>query len=156
GSPDGENEVLNAAKNSGLVPPNFTIVDIGTIKHKEALKEAEDRAKNPSMTFWMDTKKALTGDGGDAYFAERIKDTAMPFPFKGKLISMKPALRPKEIVLAVEKPDVADLTIKLDEGQVLPGKMDPGAEIEVTGGVGNAFTKDPYMLTLTADKANIA
>jgi hypothetical protein len=155
GSPEGENDVLALAKNNGIMPKDFTIVDIGTITQQKALKDQEERAKNPSMTFWMDTKKALTADGGDAYFAERIKDTALPFKFKGKLISMKPAIRPKEIVLAVEKPDVADLTIKLDEGQVLPGKMEPGAEIEVTDGVGTAFTKDPYMLTLTVDKAKI-
>jgi tetratricopeptide (TPR) repeat protein len=155
GSNEGLDKVLAAAKNSPLPPAGFTIVDIGTINHDKLVAEDEARKKNPAMAFWADNKKALTGDGAEAYFNEHVKDTALPFTFKGKLISMKPALRPKEIVLAIENPDVADLTIKLEEGQVLPGKMEPGADIEVKEGVGTAYTKDPFMLTLTVDKAKI-
>jgi tetratricopeptide (TPR) repeat protein len=153
GSPEGENEVLALAKNNGIMPANFTIVDIGTINQKKAMEEQEKRLANPMITMWTDIKKELTTKG-DEYFNESVKEKALP-TFKGKLISMKPAIRPKEIVLAIEKPDVADLTVKLDEGQVLPGKMEPGAEIEVAEGVGSAYTKDPYMLTITADKAKI-
>jgi tetratricopeptide (TPR) repeat protein len=156
GSDEGLDKVLAAAKDSPLPPAGFTIVDIGTIKHDLLVAQEKERQANPAMAFWGDNKKALTGEGGDAYFAEHVKDTALPFPIKGKLISMKPALRPKEIVLAVEKPDVPDFTVKLDEGQVLPGKMEPGADIEVKEGVGAAYTKDPFMLTVTVDKAKIS
>jgi len=154
GSDEGLDKVLAAAKNSPLPPADFTIVDIGTINQAKAVKEQEERLKNPMMTLWTDIKKELTGPNGDTYFNDSVKEKALP-TFKGKLVSMKPAIRPKEIVLAVEKPDVADLTVKLDEGQVLPGKMEPGADIEVAEGVGAAYTKDPYMLTITADKAKI-
>jgi len=154
GSPEGENEVLAAAKNSGLVPPNFTIVDIGTINQKKAMEEQEKRLANPMITVWTDIKKELIGPNGETYFNDSVKGKALP-TFKGKLISMKPAIRPKEIVLAIEKPDVADLTVKLDEGQVLPGKMEPGADIEVSDGEGAAYSKEPYMLTITVDKAKI-
>jgi hypothetical protein len=68
--------------------------------------------------------------------------------FKAKLVSMTPAMRPKELVLAFEKPDVPDVTLKLDEA--LPGKMDAGSELEFEGEP-IAYSKDPYMLTLKID-----
>ena len=51
--------------------------------------------------------------------------------FKAKLISMTPANKPKTLVLALEKPDVADVTLKFEEP--LPGTWNPGAELEFEG-----------------------
>ena len=94
------------------------------------------------------------GANPDAFFTEHVKDFGLP-KFKGTLVSMKPAIRPKQLLIAVEKPSVADCTLNLDEGQVLAGKMEPGAEIEFEG-TGTAYTKEPYMLTLTVDKTKIS
>jgi hypothetical protein len=72
--------------------------------------------------------------------------------FKGKLISMTPATRPKELVLAVEKSETPDVTLKLDGP--LAGKMESGAEIEFEG-VAAAFTKEPFMVTFDVEKSKI-
>jgi len=72
--------------------------------------------------------------------------------FKGKLISSTPALHPKELVLAIEDPARPDVTLKLESA--LPGKMDPGGDIEFEG-VGDSFTKDPFMVTFIVEKSKI-
>ena len=64
--------------------------------------------------------------------------------FKAKLVSMTPANKPKELVLALEKPDVPDVTLKFEEP--LPGNMEPGAELEFQG-VPDSYTKEPFMVT---------
>jgi len=72
--------------------------------------------------------------------------------FKGKIVSMTPATRPKEILLAVEKAGVADVTLKLEEA--LPGKMEPGEELEFEA-TAKAFTKEPYMLSFEVEKEKL-
>ena len=37
----------------------------------------------------------------------------------------------------------------------LPGKADPGTEIEFEGGVPKAFTKDPFNLTVAVEGASV-
>ncbi len=154
GSDEGYDQMLALAKTNALPPDGFTIKDAASIEREKIEKLNADRAANPMMTLWTDLKTGLTGPNADAFFTEHVKDFGLP-KFKGQLVSMSPAIRPKQLVLAVEKPGVADCTLKLDEGQVLPGKMEPGAEIEFEG-VGAAYTKEPYMLTLTVDKAKIS
>jgi hypothetical protein len=155
GSMDGADQVLAAAKANPVPPAGFDIESITSISKKKIEQDEEKRKANPMMTLWTDTKTALTGDGGPAYF-EQIKDAEMPgaaIPgvtnFKGKIVSMTPALRPKKIVLAVEKDGVADCTLLFEAP--LPGKMDVGSELEFDGAV-KEFTKDPYMLTFTVEK----
>jgi len=155
GSDDGLDKLLATAKTNALPPADFSIKDIATIKREEIEKENAARAANPMMALWTDLKTGLTGENGQAYFDEHVKDAALP-KFKGTIVSMTPAIRPKELILAIEKAGVADCTLKLDEGQSLPGKMEKGSEIEFEGGVGTAFTKEPFMVVLTIDKAKIA
>ena len=155
GSMDGADQVLAAAKASPVPPSGFDIESITSISSRKIQEDEEKRKANPMMTLWADTKKALTGDGGPAYF-DQIKDAEMPgtaIPgvtnFKGKIISMTPANRPKKIVLAIEKDGVADCTLLFEAP--LAGNMDVGKELEFDGAV-KEFTKDPYMLTFTVDK----
>ncbi len=65
---------------------------------------------------------------------------------------MTPATRPKEIVLAIENGTTPDATLKLDSA--LPGRMEPGAEIEFDG-VAESYTKDPFMVTFKVEKSHI-
>jgi hypothetical protein len=62
---------------------------------------------------------------------------------------MTPASRPKTVVVAVEKSGVADCTLTFEAA--LPGKMEPGEELEFEG-VAKSFAKEPYMLTMTVEK----
>jgi hypothetical protein len=89
-----------------------------------------------------------------------VKDAALPgknptsgeeMKFKGKLVSMTPLIRPKTLVVAVERPE-GDVTLKFE--MPLPGKMDVGTELEFTG-TAKAYTKEPYMLTLEVEKENL-
>jgi hypothetical protein len=158
GSADGADQVLAAAKASPVPPPGFDIESITSISKRKIEQDEEKRKANPMITLWTDTKTALTGDGGPAYF-DQIKDALMPgaaipgvTKFKGKIVSMTPALRPKKLVLAVEKDGVADCTLVLEAP--LAGKMEVGSELEFDGTV-KEFTKDPYMLTFAVEKDNI-
>ena len=162
GSEEGLDKLLALAKASALPPDGWTIDSTADLARKEAEAEAEARKNaGPMLALWTDVKRGLTAPDGDGFFNDKIKDAALPggaggvTKFKGKLISAKPELRPKELTLAVEKPGVADCIIKLDEGQTLPGKMDPGGDIEFEG-VAKAFTKEPYMLTLEVEKDKIS
>ncbi len=147
GSMDGEDKLLAAAANQAL--PNGYVIEstVDVAKKNEAADEAA-RAANPMLAQWRDLKAILTGDGGDAKFESDIKESALP-KFKGKIVSMTPALRPKTVVVAVEKDGVADCTLTFEAA--LPGKMEAGEELEFEG-IAKSFTKDPFMLTVTVEK----
>ncbi len=161
GSNEGFDKLLATAKANPTPPADFHIDSTADIAAAKAKAEEEAAKANPMLAMWKTIKTGLTGDNPDQFFESTVKDAALPggangvTKFKGKLISSKPEVRPKELVVAVEKPDVADCTIKLDEGQTLPGKMDPGGEIEFEG-VAKAYTKEPYMLTLETEKDKIS
>ena len=150
GSDEGLDKLLAMAKANPVPPPDFKIESTADIAMAKAKAEAEAAAANPMMTLWKTIKGELTSDHAQAYFETSVKGAALPggangvHKFKGKLISMAPAVKPKVLILAVEKADVPDVTLKL--GTPLPGKMDPGAEISFDG-TATEFTKEPYMLT---------
>jgi hypothetical protein len=151
GSDEGLDKLLAAAKTNGAPPAGFTIVDIGTINQAKVEKENADRAANPKMTIWLDVKKELTGDNGPAYFEMNMKESEFP-TMKGKIVSMTPATRPKEIVLGIEKGDVGDAKLKFEAA--LAGKMEPGEELEFTG-VPQSFSKDPFMVVFDVEKEKL-
>jgi hypothetical protein len=155
GSNEGYNDLLASAKTNALPPAGFTIKDVASIEREKAEAQEKADAANPSMALWRTIKTGLTGDNPEAFFDMNVKGTEIPggaggvMKFKAKLVSMTPAMRPKELVLAFEKSDVPDVTLKLEEA--LPGKMDAGSELEFEGEP-IAYTKDPYMLTLKVDE----
>ena len=83
------------------------------------------------MASYFDAMKGalLPGEPGKAKGFEK---------FKAKLISMDPPNKPKTLVLALQKPDVADVTLKFEERSA--GKMEPGAELEFEG-VPDTYTR---------------
>ncbi len=158
GSIDGLDQILAAARTSALPPAGFTIESKHDIEAKKfEAEEALERA-NPSLGLWKRVRGELQHEGGEAYFTDSVKGYSLPggangvAKFKGKLVSMTPEVRPKELVLAIENPDHPDATLKLDSA--LPGKMEPGAEIEFEG-VADSYTKDPFMLTFVVEKSKI-
>jgi len=158
GSDQGFDELVALAKTNALPPAGFTIVSSADIAAANAKKQQELDAANPMMALWRTIKTELTGENGPAYFESSVKDAALPggvngvTKFKGTLVSMSPAVRPKELVIAVEKPGVGDATLKMDAP--LAGKMEPGAEIQFEG-VAKAYTKEPYMLTFEVEKTKL-
>jgi hypothetical protein len=160
GSAQGLDELLAMAKTNAMPPADFKIKSTVDIAQEQAAKEAEEAAKNPMITLWVKLlKENLTKPDGDSFFDMTVKDTLIPggangvTKFKGKIVSMTPATRPKEILLAIEKPGVADAKLTLDAA--LPGKMEAGEELEFEG-TGKAFTKDPFMITFEVEKDHIS
>jgi hypothetical protein len=87
-----------------------------------------------------------------------VKDSLLPggangvMKFKGKIVSMTPATKPKEIELAIEKPGVADAKLVFE--MPLAGKMEVGEELSFEGKAAS-FTKDPFMITFDVEKEQL-
>ncbi len=113
---------------------------------REAENEAKFAAENPQMALWVRVKKELAAENGEQYFAGNVKNTALP-ALKGRVISQKPAKFPKEIVVGVEKPDVPEITLKLENPPKGAASAEPGTEIEFEG-IPVAFTREPFNLTV--------
>jgi tetratricopeptide (TPR) repeat protein len=156
GSKDGLDEVLALAKTAALPPADFKLLSKREIAEAKLAKENADREKlageNPGLALWRSLKEALTGDQAQAYFNEHMKGTAIPQEFKGKLIETKPALNPKELVLALDG-DAGDCTVKLETA--LRGKMEPGAEIGFKNGAASSYSASPFMVTFDVENANL-
>jgi hypothetical protein len=156
GDASGADKVLEIAKANPVPPPDFDIESITSISEKKIKEDEAKRLANPMITFWSDTRVAITTGTAtpDSIQGAELPGTSIPgvTNFKGKIISMTPVMRPKKLVLAVEKDGVADCTLLLDAA--LPGKMDVGSEIEFDGVVKDV-AKDPYMLTFDVEKAKI-
>jgi tetratricopeptide (TPR) repeat protein len=148
--------IRDLAKASAFPPTDLTIKDINQVK---AENEEKFRKENPALALWMNIKQELTGANGDQYFSTTMKGADVPGgaggiqKLKGKLISSKPAVRPKELMLAITDPNTAEVTLVLDAP--LPGKAEPGTEIEFAG-VPSAFTKDPFNVTFDVEKKNLS
>jgi hypothetical protein len=153
GSSQGLPELLAMAKTNAFPPEGFTIDSTSDIALKKAQAQAAADAANPIFAFWRDLVKEPLIMMGDSYFEQNMKGALLPGDpgkakgfekFKAKLVSMTPANKPKQLVLALEKPDVPDVTLKFEEP--LPGNMEPGAILEFEG-VPDAYTKEPFMVT---------
>jgi tetratricopeptide (TPR) repeat protein len=119
----------------------------------EAKGDADFAQKSPQKALWKRVKNELTAPNGEQYFAEHVKDTALP-KLKGKLISQKPTLRPKELVLAILDDTTAEVTLKLELPPNGAAKADPGTELEFEG-TPTAFTKEPFNVTITVEKGKL-
>ncbi len=158
----GLQNLLTMAKANAFPPDGFTIKSKNDLAVEAAKKQAEADAANPIFAFWRDLVKVpLLKDDGQMYFDTVMKAALLPGEpgkakgfekFKAKLISMTPENKPKELVLALEKPDVADVTLKFEEA--LPGNMEPGSVIEFEG-VPDSYTKDPFMVTFLVTKEQL-
>jgi hypothetical protein len=148
GSNEGLDKLIATAKSRALPPAGFTLKSKSDLD-RERIEAEEAAAKaNPMLALWKNIRKELQSDGGQAYFENGMKGAGLP----GELISMTPTPRPKELVLAIEDPSKPDVTLKFESA--LPGKMEPGADIEFEG-VADAYTKDPFMVTFIVEKSKI-
>jgi hypothetical protein len=140
----GLKELRVLAVTQPMPPAGFKIKNKNEI---EAEKEEQAAKDNPQLALWKSVKDQLIAANGEQYFTEQMKDHAVP-KLKGKLVSMKPAIRPKELVLAIQTTDTPEVTLKLENP--LPGKADKGTELQFEG-TATEFTKDPFMLTFVVD-----
>jgi len=156
GSAEGMDQLLALAKTNATPPADFKIKSTVDIAQEDAAKAAEEAAKNPMMTLWVKTlKENLLKPDGDMFFMMNVEGAGLPggangvTKFKGKIVSMTPATRPKEVDLAIEKPGVGDAKLVFETA--LAGKMEPGEELEFEG-TAKSFTKEPFTITFAVDK----
>jgi hypothetical protein len=158
GSTEGLDKLMALASAQALAPAGFSVKSKADLEREKVEAEETAARANPMLALWRSIHQELVSDGGAAYFENNMKGAGLPggvngvTKFKGKLVSMTPAVRPKELVLAVEDPSKPDVTLKLDSP--LPGKMDPGGDIEFDG-VADSYTKDPFMVTFTVEKGHL-
>jgi hypothetical protein len=153
GSDEGLAQLKDLVKQSPLPPDGFTIKTQAQI---DAEKDAELAKNNPKLALWLGIKTALSAPDGEQYFADKLKDSAVP-QLRGVVVEGKPACRSKEITVYVPVPDQqgaqpAEITVNLDVA--LAGKPAAGSDIQWEG-VPSAFTKSPFMLTMDAEKAKV-
>ena len=150
GSKKGLDKLLADSLTATYAPKDFAI----KTDQQEILEQEEELKKtNPQLALWIAVKKALIDTGGEEYFKTSVKDAAVP-PMKGKVLSMKPATKPKEIVVAVADATTPEITIIIADGGSLPGTAEPGTEIEFEA-VAKAFTKEPFMMTVEVESNKI-
>jgi len=143
----GLKQLKEMAKASVNPPDGFKIKSQVEIAHE---KEVEFEKSNPQLAMWMRIKGQLA-EGGEQYFESQLKSADVP-PLKGTVVDAKPACRSKELVIALSDPTHAEVTLKLDAA--LNGKPETGTEVQFKG-VPSGFVKEPFMLTMDAEKANI-
>jgi tetratricopeptide (TPR) repeat protein len=151
GSDEGLAQLMANAKSNPVPPVGFQIKSAAQIEKERIEAEQMFDKAHPERALWKDLKATLTTPEGDTYFETNMKDALVP-RLKGKLVAMSPASKPKELILAIEN-SAGDVTLKLDG--TLPGKMEPGGEIEFEG-IAKSFTKDPFMVTFETEKARVS
>jgi Tfp pilus assembly protein PilF len=145
GADDASLKALRAQAVASPMPPaGFKIENRNEI---EAKGQAEFAKEHPELALWKAIKDQLTTPNGEQYFESQLKGSAPP-QLRGKLVSMKPAVNPKELVLAVSTPDTPEVTLKLETP--LRGKAEPGTDIKFQG-IPSAFTKEPFMVTFDVE-----
>jgi hypothetical protein len=151
GSPDGADEIIAQAKTSPLPPDGFKIVSAADTANKQAADLQSKLQADPSLALWYSLQQSLVGDQGDSFFANNVKDAEIPGgangvkTFTGTVISVDPPEHPTKVVLGVLDPTKPDATLIFSE-PVPASAVKVGDKIQFSG-VGDSFTKDPYMLT---------
>lgn len=145
-------ELKSQAAQAALPPAGFKLKSIKEISEEKLAQEKEFLEKNPQLALWMNLKSELTGANGPQYFESSMKGAALP-KLRGKVVQQTPAIRPKEVVLAMSDDTTPEATIHLDAA--LAGKADAGTVIEFVG-VPTSFTKEPFMVHFDVEKANIS
>ena len=150
----GLKELRELAKANVFPPAGFKIKSRDEIEaeKREALAKAD-----PALALWVSIKENLTEEGGQKYFAENMKDALIPpetmVPFKGTLISHEPAKNPKTLVLGIQDPQKADVTLKLAE-EPMTGAAPAGTVLQFRGAP-ESFSKEPFMVVFQVEKDNI-
>jgi hypothetical protein len=150
GGVDGLDEVIRLALSNPFPPAGFAISDRLTIAKDEAAKQQSWNDAHPVQAWWRDVLRAdLTGPNADtefgAYDGTMLPADSMAFPhFKGKIISMTPEDAPKEVVVAVFDPNVADTKLVFEDALVPIQGV--GDEI-VFKGSPKSFAKEPFLVT---------
>ncbi|MBI3667671.1 MAG: hypothetical protein HY236_15825 [Acidobacteria bacterium] len=144
--PKGLADLKNLAKASPLPPADLKIKSHAEV---EAEKEEELRKTNPKLAAFVAIKEGLTGADSTNFWGS-MKGHAMP-PLRGTVVSAKPAVKPKVVVLAMSQSTTAEVTIT-DPETSARCKLDPGAVVEFESSEATEFTPGPFMIKMEGGK----
>jgi hypothetical protein len=152
---DGLKQLKELAAKAPFPPADYKLKSASEIARD---KEEEFKKTNPQLALWMGIKGQLADTNGEQYFSGSLKDADVAGQggakaLKGTLVDAKPACKSKELLVAISDATHAEVTLTLDEA--LTGKPNTGVEIQWDGQP-TAFTKEPFMLTMEAEKAKIS
>jgi tetratricopeptide (TPR) repeat protein len=157
GDTSGLAELKAMAKANPNPPADFKIKTAAEIA---AEKEEELKKTNPELALWLNIKGQLLSPDGQTYFNSSMKGAAVP-KLKGWLISAKPPVKSKELLVSMDgKDQTPNVTLKLvgSDGTTplaLTGKPVVGTEIEFEG-IGDSLAKDPaLMVTFDVEKGKV-
>lgn len=158
GDKGGMDQIIEKAK-TNPIPGDVKIEskDEILIKQEEELKKT-----NPVLALWISIKRELAGPNSATYFENTLKNAAIPGgvevggtkveKLKGKVVSLKPATNPKEIVLGVSSAEMSEVTLRFETA--LRGKVDIGTELEFSGAP-IEFTPDPFNLVFDVEAKDL-
>jgi len=159
GDRGGMEQVIELVKANPIPGADFHIEskDEILIKQEEELKKT-----NPTLALWISIKRELTGPNSAAYFESTLKHASIPGgvevggtkieKLKGKVVSLKPATNPKEIVLGISSAEMSEVTLRFETP--LRGKVDPGTELEFSGAP-IEFSPEPFNLVFDMEAKDL-
>jgi hypothetical protein len=140
-------QVKEQTKASALPPPDYHIKSVEDIQKEQFANAEEFNKAHPDIALFRTIKAALTAPNGAGYL-DQVKGSEVPPTdigmFKAKIVSVGD----KEIVANVDNAG-GDVTLKFEKA-VNQKVLNVGDPFEFKGVV-EAFTPDPYMLTVTID-----
>jgi tetratricopeptide (TPR) repeat protein len=158
GGTDGMDQILQQARTTPAPPADFKILNTADKAKAQLEKEQAEAAAHPDLALWNTIKTALAAPDGQTYFNNSMKGALLPGgangvqKFKGTVISMEPATRPKTVVLGISDPKTPDATLVFETP--LPGKADPGTVLSFAG-VAESYTTNPVMVTFNVERKNL-
>jgi hypothetical protein len=146
GSLSGLDEVKRASSVAWIPPQGWTIQSVLTISREQREAEEKFEREHPEIVLWRNLKAQLLMPDGHEYFAADVVGAEIP-NLKGKVFAQPDA---RTLILVMD--DDAEATLKFDSP--LKGTLEAGTQLEFSA-VPQAFTKDPFMLTLGVEKAKV-
>jgi hypothetical protein len=148
--PEGLRQLKATALASPLPPAGFTIASATQIEQQ---KQADLESRNPELAMWMRIKSALSGATGETYFSSEMKGAKVPV-LLGRVVEAKPSCRPTELVVSLSGREGTPAEAVLRLQKPLAGKVEVGSEFRFEG-VSTAFTREPFLLTMEVDPAEV-
>ena len=135
------------AASAPLPPAGFHIDSATEVQAKQFGDIDAFNKAHPDVALWRLIRDTLKGDGGDTYFSS-MKGSQVPPEnigmFKAKIVTVND----KDLIVNVDNAG-GDATLKFEKS-INAKAINVGDALEFKG-VAEAFTKEPYMLTLTID-----
>lgn len=149
GGTDGLEQLKTASAASTFPPSDFLVESATVIKARKA--EEELKRTNPELAAWTNLRQKLQAADGQEYFAKGVEGMSTP-TLKGKLLRSTPERNPQEIAIAVDDQNKEDIVLKFTKP--LAGVAPVGTSL-LFDGLAQAFTKDPFTLTILTEPAKV-